>query len=181
MAFRRFKITASTKGLPIPCDQTIFHKLLMWWGILCVYLAMMSIINAVSESHILIPYEICLQSHHLAESLSIERWQHWLLITPMFAIVLVNIYFDYNDTPIFIPPSLFAINQQQEHIPPTGAWDKTPIKTCYISIVVTALNMLPLALNDLNVMKLEDQSNMLICLSMLSIVPLLKAPIMGTY
>ena len=84
--------------------------------------------------------------------------------------VLANIYFDYDDTPIFIPPSLFAINHQQEHIPPTGAWDKTPIKTCYISLIVTALNILPSTLHDLNVMKLEDQSNMLIWLSIFSIL-----------
>ena len=178
MAFRRFKIKASTKGLPIPSDQTIFHKLLMWWGIFFVYLTMMCIINAVSESHALPHYEICLQSHHLAESASLQRWQNWLLFAPVIAIVLVNIYFDYDDTPIFIPPSLFAINQQ-EHIPPT--WDKTPIKTCYISIIVTAMHILPSALNDLNVMELEDQSNMLICLSILSIVTLLKAPIMALW
>ena len=179
MAFRRFKIKASTKGLPIPSDQTIFHKLLMWWGILFVYLAMMCIINAVSESHAVPPYEICLQSHHLAESLSIECWQNWLLFAPVIAIVLVNIYFDYNDTPIFIPPSLFAINHQQEH--PTGAWDKAPIKTCYISIIFTAPNILQWVLNELNVMELEDQNNIRIFFNILSLVTLLKAPIMALW
>ena len=168
--FRRFKIQASVKGLPIPCDQSIFKRLAKYWAAIFLYLSLLAIINAVSETHALLPYEICLHSNHLAETMSLERWQNWLMLIPLYAIVLINIYFDYDD----IAPSFSAINPQ-ENIPPT--WDKTPIKTCYISLV--PLLVRPLV--HLDVMDIEDQGIRLIWFNTFLVVSLLKAPIIAQW
>ena len=99
--------------------------------------------------------------------MSLERWQNWLMLIPLYAIVLINIYFDYDN----ITPSL----NTQESIPPT--WDKTPIKTCYISLV--PLLVRPLV--HLDVMDIEDQGIRLIWFNTFLVVSLLKAPIIAQW
>lgn len=141
----------------------------------------MSITNAVFEFHALPPYEICLQSDHLAESLALERWQSWLILVPFLAVLVINIYFDYDDVEIFIPPSLAAINQQ-EHIPPN--WDKTPIKTSYISLFsAIIIDIVPLALDKLNVIDLGDENPMVVLFNtyIQVLVSLLKSPVLALW
>ena len=144
-----------------------------------MYLTLLSIANDVFEFHVLPPYEMCLHSDHFAESLALERWQMWLISVPFLAVLVINIYFDYDDIDIFIPPSLAAINQQ-EHIPPN--WDKTPIKTSYISLFSTIIiDIVPLALDKLNAIDLGDENLMVVLFNTYMLVTLLKSPVVALW
>ena len=132
-----------------------------------MYLSLLAIVNAVSKTHAIPPYEICLHSNHFAESMSLERWQPWLLLIPLCTIVLVNIYFDYDH----ILPSLSAINQLENILP------STPIKTCYLSLV----HLLVLPLVQLDVVDIENEGIRMIWFNTFLVVSLLKAPLIALW
>ena len=123
--------------MPIPSDESFLRIFKLIWLCLIAYPLFLALMNEFAQMHFIPHYEICLNSSFLAESLFFLKWQRFLSGFPIFVSLITNIYFDFDDTEILIPPRLSAINNQP-YAPPNPTWDEAPIKTSYISVAYLA-------------------------------------------
>ena len=123
--------------MPIPSDESFLRIFKLIWLSLIAYPLILAIMNEFAQMHVIPPHEICLNSSFLAESLFFLKWQRLLSGFPIFVSLITNIYFDFDDTPIFIP----AINNQP-NAPPNPTRNEAPIKTSYISVAYLAFMLI---------------------------------------
>ena len=136
--FRRYKVKAAFSGNPIPLDASIFRSFLKYWFGLLIYLTCITFLNTTFQWRIFPPYETCLKHNpdFLPPALKDLRWDRIVLMLPCLLVVLINIYYDIDDPPIFIPPRLSSINRQENTFP---MWNESFIKTSYISMAALAI------------------------------------------
>ena len=120
--------------MPIPSDESFLRIFKLGWLCLIAYPVLLALMNEFAQMHVIPAHEICLNSSFLAESLFFLKWQRLLLAVPAIVIVITNIYFDFDDTPIFIPPRSPATNDQPNALP----YPNPPIKTSYMSVAFFA-------------------------------------------
>ena len=128
-------------GITIPSDESLLTIFKRIWLCLLAYPFLLATLNELIQLHVIPPHEICLNSSFWAESLSYLKWERLLVGSPVLLSLLTNVYFDFDDTPILVPPSLFAINNQQ-NAPPNPTWNTSPIKTSYISVAYLSFLLL---------------------------------------
>ena len=176
--FRRYKVKAAFSGDPIPLDASIFRSFLKYWFGLLIYLTCITLLNTTFQWRIFPPYETCLKHNPdpVPPALKDLRWgSRVVVMLPCLLVVLINIYYDIDDPPIFIPPRLSSINRQENTFP---IWDESFIKTSYISIAALAI----LIVTELDVFGTSNhKSRKLILFNVTFIILNLKGPLIALW